>query len=311
MTELENLPGVGKGTAEKLREAGIFSVMGVATVTPGQLVDAIGGTTVSARKIIASARELCSLGFEVGSQVAKQQEETEYIPTHCANIDELLGGGLKLGTTMEVFGEFSSGKTTLSHLLAVSTIHKFPDSYVIWVDSENTFSSKRIKEFSEGLGISGDHVLEHILVGKSISSDHQILLTETVEREIVSNGRDVKLLIIDSLMNHFRAEYLGRGTLANRQQVINGYLHKIGGLVASYNMAVYMTNQIQSDPSSLFGDPNKAIGGNIVSHFATTRLYVRRAAKGTRKIKLIDSPDLPEGEALFIIETHKLISADK
>ena len=83
--------------------------------------------------------------------------------------------------------------------------------------------------------------------------------------------------------------------------MINGYLHKIGVLVANYGLAVYMTNQIQSDPGAMFGDPNKAIGGNIVGHFATTRLYLKKAANGARRMLLVDSPDLPEGDALFRI----------
>ena len=305
MSELEQLPGVGKGTSEKMREGGILTIMGVATSTPSQLKDAAGVTEAAARKLINAARDLCELGFESGMDVDKTQQDTEYIKTYCESIDKLLGGGLRLGTTMEAFGAYASGKTNLSHLFAVSTIKKFPDSYVIWVDSENTFSSKRIREFCNGLEMDPDLVLSHIKVGKSVSSDHQILLTESIEKEIVK-GIDVKLIIIDSLMNHFRAEYLGRGTLAGRQQMINGYLHKIGVLVANYGMAVYMTNQIQLDPGQMFGNPEKAIGGSIVGHFATTRVWIVKASKGTRRMKLVDSPDLPEGEADFRITGEKL-----
>ena len=307
MTDLTQLPGVGAGTAEKMREGGILTIMGVATSTPGQLNDAAGVTAASARKIINAARELCNLGFDIANEIEKQQEKTRlYIPTYCKTIDELLEGGLQLGTTFEAFGQFSSGKTNLSHLLAVSAIKNFPDSYVVWIDTENTFSAKRIRQFCKGLDVDPELVMSHIKVGKAVSSDHQILLTESIEKEIIDNKLDIKLVIIDSLMNHFRAEYLGRGTLANRQQTINGYLHKIAGLVSSYNCAIYMTNQIQSDPGAMFGDPNKAIGGNIVAHFATTRVYMRKAAKGNRKMVLVDSPDLAEGEALFLITEEKL-----
>ncbi|KKL51837.1 hypothetical protein LCGC14_2291480, partial [marine sediment metagenome] len=182
----------------------------------------------------------------------------------------------------------------------------FPDSHVIYIDTENTFKANRIRQLCKGLGVDPEKALQQIKVGKAVTSDHQILLTENVEKEIVEGKLDVKLIIIDSLMNHFRAEYLGRGTLAGRQQMINGYLHKIGILVANYNMAVYMTNQIQSDPGMAYGDPNKAVGGNIVGHFATTRVYMRKAAKGTRKMILVDSPDLAEGEALFMIKEEGL-----
>lgn len=310
MTNLEQLPHVGKSTAGKMKEGGILTILGVATKSPGMLKDAAGITEVAARKLINAARDLCKLGFELGTNVKKKQDETKYISTHCESIDKLLGGGLKLGTTMEAFGSFASSKTQMSHILAVSTIKQFPESYVIFIDSERTFSSKRIEQICKGMDVDYKHVLEHIKVGTAVSSDHQILLTETVEREIIEGEKDVKLIIIDSLMNHFRAEYLSRGTLAIRQQTINGYLHKIAGLVANYGMAVYLTNQISADPGCMYGDPNRAIGGNIVAHFATTRVYLKKAAKGTRKMILVDSPDLPEGDAIFKITDAGLESVE-
>ena len=126
---LEELPGVGKGTADKMREGGIYNVMSVATLTPGQLVDVMGGTAAGARKIIKAARDMCKLGFETGTVFEQDQLSKKlYIPTHCSSVDNALGGGLRLGTTMEAFGSFSSGKTNLGHLLAVSTIKSFPES---------------------------------------------------------------------------------------------------------------------------------------------------------------------------------------
>ncbi len=307
ITDLESVQGIGEGTAQKLRDGGILTILGIATSTPGQLGDAAGMSEAAARKVINAARDMCKLGFENADDVEKKETETQlYIPTNCSTIDKLLGGGLRLGTTMEAFGQYASGKTNLSHLFAVSCIKKFPDSYVVWIDTENTFSAKRIRGFCKGMDLDPEMVLKHIKVGSAVSSDHQILLTEAVEKEIVEKKIDVKLIIIDSLTNHFRAEYLGRGTLAGRQQTINGYLHKVGKLVANYNLAVYLTNQAQSDPGAMFGDPTKAIGGNIVAHFATVRLYLTKAAKGARKMKLVDSPDLPEGDALFMITEERL-----
>lgn len=310
MTDLTALPNVGEGTAQKMRDAGILTIMRVATSTPGQLKDSCGITEASARKLINAARETCKLGFEQAVDIDAKTKNQKYIPTGCESIDKLLGGGLPLGTTMEAFGSFACGKTNLSHLLAVSTIKQFPDSYVIIIDTEQSISTTRLRSFCEGMDVDPEHVLSHIKIGRAISSDHQILLTENIEKEIVEKGLDVKLIIIDSLMNHFRAEYLGRGTLANRQQIINGYLHKIATMVASYGMAVYLTNQVQSDPGQMFGNPEKAIGGNIIGHFAGIRVWLVKAAQGTRKMKLVDSSDLPEGEAIFKIVNDKLESIE-
>ena len=307
--KLTDLPNVGEGTASKMKEGGILNIISVAVCTPGQLKDVMGGSESAARKIINAARDMCELGFEAGTDIEIKENATPVIATNCPGIDTMLGGGLELGTTMEIFGEFASGKTNISHMLAVSAIKQFPDSYVVWIDTESTFKTSRIKDFCRGLGVDPEHVLSHIKVGKAITSDHQILLTENVEKEIAS-GLDVKLIIVDSLTNHFRAEYLGRGTLAARQQMLNGYLHKMGKMSDVYQLAIYVTNQIQTSPGMSYGDPNKPIGGNIVGHWATTRLYIRKMSKNTRKMILIDSPNLAPSETVFAIETENLVDVE-
>jgi len=317
MDDLTTLPGVGPGTSDKMREGGINSFMAIAVLTPGQIKDMAGITESAARKLIQAARDLCALGFNTGFKMEEDEKAKEeklgslYIPTNCESIDTLLGGGLKLGTTMEAYGESESGKSNLSHLLAASSIKTFPGTYVVYIDTESKFSPKRFKSFYEGLGgTDPEEALKYVIVGQSFNSDHQQLLTEQVDNLIEVDGKDVKLIVVDSLMHHFRAEYLGRGTLSARQQMINGYLNRISTLIHKHGMAVYLVNQIQIDPGVAFGNPIKAIGGSIVSHYATTRVFMRRAAKGNRVIVLKDSPDLPEGEAIFKICDDKFESIE-
>ena len=117
---------------------------------------------------------------------------------------------------------------------------------------------------------------------------------------------DVKLVIVDSLTAHFRAEYIGRGTLAERQQKINRHMRDIAKLAQIYNFCAYVTNQVMARPDMFFGDPTQAIGGHIVGHASTFRIYLRKGKKGSRVAKLVDSPNLPEGEASFYVETSGL-----
>lgn len=306
--DLTDLPGVGPGTEKKLKEAGINTFMAIAVLTPAQISECTGMTEAASRKLISAARENCAIGFVTGEQMEENDEQKKekygsiYISTHCEAIDKLLGGGIRLGTSMEAYGESESGKSNLSHLLAASTIKTFPGSYVVFIDTESKFSPRRFSSFCKGLGIDPKESLKYVIVGQSFNSDHQQLLTEEIDNMVENQGKDIKMLIVDSLMHHFRAEYLGRGTLSNRQQMINGYLNRISNLIHKHGMAVYMVNQIQMDPGLSFGDPTKAIGGSIVAHYCTTRVYMRKAAKGTRKMILKDSPDLPEGEAIFKIK---------
>jgi DNA repair protein RadA len=56
-----------------------------------------------------------------------------------------------------------------------------------------------------------------------------------------------------------------------------------------------------ANPAQMFGDPTVAIGGNIVGHASTYRMYLRRGKQGSRVAKLIDSPNLPENETVYYV----------
>jgi len=173
------------------------------------------------------------------------------------------------------------------------------------IDTEGTFRPERIRQIAQGLGANPDKVLKNILIARAFNSDHQILLLDRII-EMVKNGEPIKLIIVDSLTAHFRAEFTGRGQLADRQQKLNKYLHNLMKVAEQCNLAVYVTNQVMADPAMMFGDPTKAVGGNIVGHMSTYRIYLRRGKKDTRVAKLIDSPNLPDNETVFMITTEGL-----
>ena len=148
-------------------------------------------------------------------------------------------------------------------------------------------------------GMDPQKALENIFIARSYNSDHQILLVEKAEE--ILKKENVKIIIVDSLTASFRSDYIGRGTLANRQQKLNRHIHHLQRLADIYNLAVYVTNQVMANPAIMFGDPTAPIGGHIVGHQATYRLYLRRSKESKRIAKLIDSPWLPEGETVFTV----------
>ncbi len=303
---LEDLPGVGAATAEKLYAAGFADAMAIAVATPGELVAAPGMSESAARKIIQSARDMLEMGFETGADVYQRRLQVQKISFGVESLDGMLGGGLETGAITEAFGEFGSGKTQLGHYLAVRTLKLYSDAIVVYIDTENTFRPERIRQFAEGQGMDADEVLQRIRVARAYNSDHQMLLAEKVEDLIKKQGLQVKLVVVDSLTSHFRAEYVGRGTLAERQQKLNKHMHTLLRLADANNLAVYVTNQVMAKPDTFFGDPTTSIGGHIVGHSSTFRIYLRKGKKNSRVAKLIDSPYLPEGEAAFMIETTGL-----
>jgi len=303
---INDLPGVGAATAEKLQNLGFGTMMSIAVASPGELVDIVGVTEANARKIIQAARSSLKMGFESGADLLKRRESVVKISSGSKAFDALLGGGFETGAITECFGEFGSGKTQLAHILAVNCQKQDPNAVVVYIDTENTFRPERISELAKAVDLEPEKVLKNLKVARAYNSDHQMLLSEKVSDLIKNQNLNVKLVIVDSLTAHFRAEFIGRGTLAERQQKLNKHLHTLLKLADTYNVCVYVTNQVMAKPDMFFGDPTQAIGGHIVAHTSTFRIYFRKGKKGSRVAKLVDSPNLPEGECNFFVETNGL-----
>lgn len=301
-----DLPGVGAATAEKLISVGFTDLMSIAVASPTELIEATGMGEALAKKMIAVARSSLEMGFESGEELLRRREKVLRIKTGSKAFDALLGGGFETGAIIECFGEFGSGKTQLGHVLAVNCQSVDKDAVAVYIDTENTFRPERIIHLAKGSGLDEKQVLKNIKVARAYNSDHQMLLAEKIEDLIKKQGLNVKMVIIDSLTAHFRAEFLGRGTLADRQQKLNKHMHVFLKLADMYNLAVYVTNQVMAKPDIFFGDPTQAIGGHIVAHASTFRVYLRKGKKGTRVAKLIDSPSMPEGEIGFYVDENGL-----
>ncbi|MCO8242730.1 MULTISPECIES: DNA repair and recombination protein RadA [unclassified Haladaptatus] len=332
--DLEALPGVGPATAEKLREAGFDSYQSLAVASPGELSNTADvGESTSADIIQAARKEADIGGFETGSQVLERRERIGKLSWQIDEVDELLGGGVETQSITEVYGEFGAGKSQITHQLSVNV--QLPREQgglhgsVIFIDSEDTFRPERIDDMVRGLPeealqatmddreIEGtpddeeamqelvDDILDKIHVAKAFNSNHQMLLAEKAQ-ELAGEHEDgdwpVRLVCIDSLTAHFRAEYVGRGQLATRQQKLNKHLHDIDKVGNLYNTAIVVTNQVSSNPDSFFGDPTQPIGGNILGHKSTFRMYLRKSKGDKRIVRLVDAPNLADGEAVMRVQ---------
>ena len=343
--DLEDLPGVGPATAEKLRDNGYESYQGIAVASPGELSNTADVGESSAADIIQAAREAADIGgFESGAAVLERREQIGKLSWGVDEIDELLGGGVETQSITEVYGEFGAGKSQVTHQLAVTVQlpaeHGGLEGSAIFIDSEDTFRPERIEQMVNGLedetieatmvlhGIveeaddadAGDEtlveelvesVLDKIHVAKAFNSNHQILLAEKaleLAKEHEEGDWPVRLLCVDSLTAHFRAEYVGRGELAERQQKLNKHLHDLMRVGDLNNTAVVVTNQVASNPDSFFGDPTQPIGGNILGHTSTFRMYLRKSKGNKRIVKLVDAPNLPDGEAVMRVEEGGLMA---
>ncbi|MAG47129.1 DNA repair and recombination protein RadA [archaeon] len=311
---VSDLPGVGPATAEKLIDAGFDTLMALAVASPAELIDIAGTTEATSRKIINTARKRLDMGFETGDEVLKKRLNIGKISTNSENLNNLLGGGVETNAITEMYGEFGAGKSAIAHQLAINV--QLPkeqggvNGIAVWLDTENTFRPERIKQIAENNGLDVDQILKGIRVVRCYNSDHQMLVAEKVEDLIKNDKLPVKLVIVDSLMSLFRSDFSGRGQLADRQQKLNKHMHVLLKLADTYSIAIYVTNQVMSRPDVFFGDPTAAIGGHIVGHNSTYRLYLRKGKKGTRVAKMIDSPYHAESECIFKVTEKGIENAE-
>ena len=188
--------------------------------------------------------------------------------TGSKNLDKLLGGGIETQAVTEFIGEFGAGKTQICLMLSVMV--QLPsekgglNGNVVYIDTEGTFIPERVFEMAKALWLDPHKTLGNVFLARAYNSSHQCLLIEHLSKFCPENN--VKLVVVDSMIGHFRGEYIGRETLSERQQALNNQLHKLLRLTEAFNLPVVVTNQVQANPAQFFGDPNKPTGGNIMAH---------------------------------------------
>jgi len=303
MVELEDLEGVGSAIAEKLRASGYDSVESLAVATTGELVETAEIGMRAAMKLINAARDASKMGYELASNVFERRKCLSRITTGSASLDKLLGGGIETQGITEFFGEFGTGKSQIAHQLCVSVQlgsgQGGLEGRAVYIDTENTFRPERVVQMALATGIDPQAALDNIYVARAHTTDHQMLLVEKAA-DMVKQNR-ARLLVVDSVTSLFRSEYCGRGSLAERQQKLGRHLAELHKLSELEDMAVLATNQVQSRPDAFFGDPTKPIGGHVLGHSMTVRVYLRKAKGNVRTAHLVDHPALPPETATFQI----------
>ncbi|MDR2708222.1 MAG: DNA repair and recombination protein RadA [Nitrososphaerota archaeon] len=298
---IEDLPGVGPATAQKLRDLGYHTVESLAMATIREL-EPVGVSEKKAFQVIQAARSSVGVSFIRADQLLKQRQNVARLTTGSKALDKILDGGLETQTITEFYGEYGCGKSQVCHQLCVNV--QLPvekgglNGGVLYIDTENTFRLERIVQMATHLGLNPEEVVKNIIYAEAYTSDHQMFLLENADEIIKANN--IKLIIIDSLTAHFRSEYIGREMLASRQQRLNKHMHKLTALSRAFNAVAVVTNQVMAKPDQFFGDAIHPIGGNIVGHTSQTRIYLRRASHGPIRIaRLVSSPYLPDGEEIL------------
>ncbi len=298
-----------------LQESGISTAEALA-MSPHNIISEIDGLgDKTAKKLIWNSRN--ALGMTEFITADDIDENTEYITTGSSELNRILGGGFQTGKLTEVYGPFKSGKTNLAHTIAVTI--QLPKkqgglgSTVAYIDTENTFSKEKIKRIAKRFGLEPKKVLSQIYHARIYSSDHQMQMIQ--KAETLCKTRNVRLIVVDSLLALLRAEYVGIGMLARRQGVLNNMIHGLSRVAETYNCAILLTNQVSTKMMGMFSG-NDAIGGNIVAHGCHFRVMFKTKGFSSnsslkRRAIIVDAPDLPPEEAEFYITSVGIADTEK
>lgn len=298
--------GVSSADVKKLQEAGFYTVESIVYAPRKKLCDIKGISEAKADKILLEGFKLVPTGFTTATEMHLKRSQLIQITTGSKELDKLLNGGIETGSITELFGEFRTGKSQLCHTLAVTA--QLPinnggaEGKCLFIDTEGTFRPERLMAVAERFGLQGRDVLDNVTYARAYNSDHQMTLL--IQAAALMSESRYAILIVDSATACYRTDYSGRGELSARQMHLAQFLRQLLKISDEFGVAVVVTNQVvaQVDGAAMFNaDPKKPIGGNIMAHASTTRLYCRKGRGETRICKIYDSPCLPEGEATFAI----------
>jgi DNA repair protein RadA len=311
---IEDLSGVGQAVLNKLIEAGYSSLEAIAVASPQDLSVAAGIPLTTAQRIIKEARDALDIRFKTALEVKKERMNVRKITTSSQALDGLLGGGIETRTMTEFFGEFGSGKTQICHQISVN-VQLPPEKgglsgKAVYIDTEGTFRWERIEAMAKAAGLDPDTAMDNIYYMRAINSDHQIAIGDDLQ-EFIAKNPSVKVVIVDSVTSHFRAEYTGRENLAARQQKLNKHLHQLTRLAEIYDLAVIITNQVMARPDMFYGDPTVAVGGHTLYHVPGIRVQLKKSRGNKRIARIVDAPHLPEGEVVFAITEEGIRDAEE
>ena len=313
---VDQLKGVGSVTQKKLETFGVTSLIDLCIRGAQEIKEITGVAKPTCDSWVFQSQKLLEDNGLIRKSDMSTNELWAYqkaypvISTKCDEVDNLISGGVRPEATYEVYGEFGAGKTQFCNSLTVETIHD--GNNVIWIDCEDTFKPNRIAEMLK----AREYAEDDEEVGEYLNQITYLYCPNTEQLMGTINGlskildaKKPKLVVLDGAIGQFREEYLGRGTLAERQMQIARLMSHIKNISFYFRCAVVFTNQVQSDPSMMFGDPIKPIGGNVVAHASTYRLYFKKSGK-KRLARMIDSPEHAMADAEYILDAKGMSNVE-
>ncbi|MCG3216835.1 MAG: DNA repair and recombination protein RadA [Candidatus Heimdallarchaeota archaeon] len=305
------LKGIDKKTLEKIEDTG-YTLESLALSTFEILVSQLKVDEEKAKKIIESAQNQLGIHPVTALKFLELEAMRGKVTTSSNELDGILGGGIWTQELTEVAGGFGSGKTQLCFQLCINV--QLPKEEgglggnAFFIDTERTFSPRRIVEIASYRDLDVENVLKNIIVASAINTNHLFSIVDQLNEAIPENN--IRLLVVDSFASHFRSEFIGKDRLVERQQKIMQIAEKLILLAVKHDIAIIVTNQIIANVEEfLFGSPEEPALGFAWAHRPQQRIFMRKSRGSSRIARLFDSSRMPEREALFYVNESGITDA--
>jgi len=220
------------------------------------------------------------------------EQKVPVIPSGSVGLDKAFGiGGYPRGRVVEIFGNESSGKTTLA-LHAIAQVQS-QGGVAAFMDAEHALDVS----YARQLGVR----IEELLISQPDTGEQALEITE----QLVRSGA-VDLIVIDSVAALVpKAEIdgeMGDAHMGVQARLMSQALRKLTGAVSRSGTCIIFINQIRMKIGVVFGNPETTTGGNALKFYSSVRLEIRRAGNikegeqvvGTRtKVKVVKNKLAP------------------
>jgi DNA repair protein RadA len=311
--EIDRLKEIDGSLKNQLKEAGFNSIKDIVIRGPVEI-------SKSAKLSLGDAACVCNVASLLLEQLGvipnnvsnagnySSAANKEYFKTGSVELDRLLGGkGVETGAITEFYGHSGSGKTQICLSLCVMVQRLHPDNTAIYVDTEGKFRPERLSQIAQKKGLNSDRYLQNVKRARV----HNTSRLETVIQQDccseIDKDSDAKLLVVDSVTSLYRAEYGDRCMLPQRQHQLLRIMHILQNIAHVYNIAVVITNQIQTTPNEWTSNSDIPVGGNVLAHTSTFRIRLSGSNPDKMWAKLVSSPCYPQDEISFAITDRGIV----
>lgn len=290
---LEDLDGIGKVRADKLRASGISTLFDLLIRGSQELSVITEMDREACTRLIEKAKEELRSKGELPAghikDLSSHKHDLYKLKTGSEELDNMLGGydrdgnqipgGIETQCITEIYGQEGAGKTQFGLTLSAMTLGA--GHGVFFIDCEGTFDEERFRDICQARGIEPN--MDKFLYMKALDTDTIMHSIDSFTKEIIDN--DVKLIYIDGAVGRFRAEFdQGRGDLNVRQNRLKPFFLHLSKMADFLNIAVVITNQVMGNPDPYSGESMKAVGGYIVGHAPKYILWFKKNTKNKRTI---------------------------